>query len=100
MSADDNTVCNESQKSSTIPSRPTIVNQPIQQTQPPQPKVHEKAHFIAHNGTTPKNALGMLQLQSMFVCIMYSFLYIPDVLTLLVTIYNHDHIDWSSHIAY
>lgn len=88
MSADD-TVCNESQKSSTIPSRPTIVNQPIQQTQPPQPKVHEKTHFIAHNGSTPKTALGMLQLQSMFVCfvcIIYSFLFIPDVLTLLVSI--------------
>ncbi|XP_049700219.2 histone acetyltransferase Tip60 isoform X1 [Helicoverpa armigera] len=55
------TVCNESQKSSTIPSRPTIVNQQVQPTQPPQPKVHEKAHFNALNGSTPKNSLGYLK---------------------------------------
>ncbi|KAF9807851.1 hypothetical protein SFRURICE_000632 [Spodoptera frugiperda] len=53
------TVCNESQKSSTIPSRPTIPNQQVQPSLP-QPKVHEKAHLNALNGSTPKNALGVV----------------------------------------
>lgn len=64
FSADD-TVCNESQKSSTIPSRPTIPNQQVQPSLP-QPKVHEKAHLNALNGSTPKNALGTLKFMIQF----------------------------------
>lgn len=56
------TVCNDqSQKSSTVPSRPTIVNPQVPPSLPPQPKVHEKAHFNALNGSAPKNALGYLK---------------------------------------
>lgn len=53
LSADD-TVCNESLKSSSNSVRATPVNQP------PQPKVVEKAHFSnALNGSSQKIAHGM-----------------------------------------
>lgn len=66
MSADE-TVCNDSQKSSINSSRHTIVPQqtPIVQSTPP--KLPEKTHLNALNGSAQKNALGMLKFH-LFVC--------------------------------
>ncbi|XP_075976807.1 histone acetyltransferase Tip60 isoform X2 [Anticarsia gemmatalis] len=54
------TVCNESQKSSITTNRPAIAPQPPPTIQPIQPKIPEKTHFNALNGSAPKNALGVI----------------------------------------
>lgn len=85
----DDSVCNESQKSSSNTHRATNVNQPT------QPKIPEKAHpSNALNGSNQKNAHGMFSFITIYFGLImchcgFVFVYIPLAFLLVYSLENN-----------